>query len=521
MTARDSIYKIITASGTGTGFKIANYDFVITNYHVVSGSKILAVEDSNQDRFIGNVIMVNPEVDLAFIQVEALKDKESPIKLDKSLEIKNRQTVFINGFPFGMPFTVTEGIVSSPNQPMHGRNYIQTDAAVNPGNSGGPMLNENNVLVGVTTSKFTEADNVGFGIKHTDVIKEINDYNFTDTKYRVKCNSCDHFTEKESEFCSNCGNNINISVFEEFEKSHFAKFTEEALTDLGINPVLCRAGRDYWEFYQGSARIRIFTTSNNNYLFATSPLNKLPKNNLKELLTYINSNSVPPYSLGVYENKIFISYRTHLSDIYSDQKEEIKKNITNLALKADELDDFFREKFGCEMAMESKKLDTAAVIEIQKTDSQEFETVVENTTKIEEPISQTISVASNSKPIVKGLNIFIDPMKDAMQNVNALLSKYDEFQEVDFNEMQLDLDELYKEMNHHKKANTKDVSVLHDASYKEVYEDFFISYKAVLKDMKRMIQGKELLQSNWSERLESNAITYERMLKLYSTFKKQ
>ena len=369
---KNSIYKIITADGTGTGFKVAEQDFLITNYHVIKGSKVVAVEDHDNNRYLAKVAMVNPEVDLAFLNVEDLKQVKGSIVLDNSIEVVNTQKVYINGFPFGMPFTVTEGIVSSSNQPMSGRNYVQTDAAVNPGNSGGPMLNKDGFLVGVTTSKFTQADNVGFGIKHTDVIKEIHDYNFDDIKYRVKCNSCDHFIEEETEFCPSCGNSIDISVFEEFEKSHFANFTENALTELGVNPVLCRAGRDFWEFHQGSALVRIFTTNNNNYLIATSPLNYLPKNNLEELLTYINSNNVPPYQLGVYENKIFISYRTHLSDIYSDRKDEIKNAIINLALKADELDDFFKDNYGCEMSLESKS-DSNVVADVQKASVQKEE----------------------------------------------------------------------------------------------------------------------------------------------------
>ncbi len=351
---KNSIYKIITASGTGTGFKVSSQDFLITNYYVVKGSKEVAVEDNNKNRYFAKVVMVNPEIDLAFLSVKELEPVKGKITIDPNNEVENRQKIFINGFPFGMPFTVTEGIVSSSNQPMGGRNYVQTDAAVNPGNSGGPMLNEQGELIGVTTSKFSDADNVGFGIKHTDVIKEITDYNFSDTKYRLKCNSCDSFIIEETEFCPSCGNSVDVSVFEEFEKSNFATFTEEAIKELGVNPVLCRAGRDYWEFYQGSALVRIFTVSNNNYLFATSPLNNLPKNNLEELLTYITSNNTPPYQLGVYDNKIFISYRTHLSDIYSDRKEEVKKAIINLALKADELDDFFKDTYGCEMSIESK-----------------------------------------------------------------------------------------------------------------------------------------------------------------------
>ncbi|NJO88650.1 MAG: hypothetical protein HC831_06560 [Chloroflexia bacterium] len=57
-------------------------------------------------------------------------------------QLKSRDRVFVLGFPFGMPYTETQGIVSAPRQLMEGSYFIQTDAAVNPGNSGGPVINE-------------------------------------------------------------------------------------------------------------------------------------------------------------------------------------------------------------------------------------------------------------------------------------------------------------------------------------------------------------------------------------------
>ncbi|MCK5725562.1 MAG: trypsin-like peptidase domain-containing protein [Thiotrichaceae bacterium] len=351
----DSIFKIITSSGTGTGFKVQDHDFVITNYHVIQGSKKVTVEDNMKNKHLAHVVMVNPEVDLAFLQVDGLKDVQSQITIDSELEVENISKLYINGYPFGMPFTVTEGIISSVNQPMGSRHYIQTDAAVNPGNSGGPMLNSDLKLVAVTTSKFTDADNVGFGIKSGDVIKEINDFHFDDSVYRVKCNSCDTFIEKETEFCTSCGNDIDKSVFEEFEKSYVANFIESAISQTGIDPVLYRAGRDYWEFHQGTALIRVFTHDDDEHLFITSPLNSLPKSNLEDLLVFINTNQAPPYMMGIYDNKIYLSYRLHLSDIYVEsQKEIIKENFINMLAKADELDDYLEATFGCKKSLESK-----------------------------------------------------------------------------------------------------------------------------------------------------------------------
>ena len=351
---KKSVFKIVTASGTGSGFVVGGYNLIITNYHVIKGDKVVAVEDYKKDRQVAHVVMVNPEVDLAFLHIDGFTNTANDISLQDDIVVANAQKVYINGYPFGMPYTITEGIVSATNQPMGNRQYIQTDAAVNPGNSGGPMLNEAGVLVGVTTAKFNNADNVGFGIKHSDLIKELNDFTFDDNAYRVKCNSCDHYTIEESEFCSNCGNSLDISIWEEFEKSHFAKFVENALEELGMNPVLGRAGRDFWEFHQGSALIRIFVFKR-DYLVATSPLNKLPKQNLQELMTYLIGEVVDPYYLGIHQNNIYLSYRTHLSDIFTDHADTIKENIKNLALKADDLDNFFMDTYGCEMAIESKE----------------------------------------------------------------------------------------------------------------------------------------------------------------------
>lgn len=353
---RKSVFKIITASGTGSGFTVGGHNHVITNYHVIKGAKVVAVEDYKRDRHVANVVMVNPEVDLAFLHIDGFENTQTDISLQEEIVIANTQRIFINGYPFGMPYTITEGIVSSTSQPMGNRNYIQTDAAVNPGNSGGPMLNEAGVLIGVTTSKFNNADNVGFGIKHLDLIKELNDFAFLQKteSYHVKCNSCDTYTDKESEFCANCGNHMDISIWEEFEKSHFAQFVENALTDLGINPVLGRAGRDFWEFHQGSALIRIFVFKR-DYLIATSPMNNLPKQNIQEVLAHLLEKNVEPYYLGVYDNKIYLSYRAHLSDIFTDHAETIKDNLKNLALKADDLDNFFADTYGCEMSIESKE----------------------------------------------------------------------------------------------------------------------------------------------------------------------
>ena len=155
------------------------------------------------------------------------------------------------------------------------------------------------------------------------------------------------------EWCNNCGSQIDQRYFDKAPLSDFAMFVEEAIASLGINPILARAGYEYWNFHQGSSQIRIFIYDH-NYMYATSPLNNLPKTNLNELYEYLLKDNVTPYKLGVSNNQIFIAYRVHLSDLKSSFRDEIRHNLTHLALKADELDDFFVNEYGCEMTPFSK-----------------------------------------------------------------------------------------------------------------------------------------------------------------------
>lgn len=357
MSISSIVFKILTSTGSGSGFYINDKKIIVTNYHVVRGNRVVAIENESKERYVAHVIFVNPDVDLAFIACgENFKVEASQvISINELIEVKGRDKVYVLGFPYGMPYTETEGIVSSPNQILDGRSYIQTDAAINPGNSGGPIVNNDGNLVGVATSKFNDADNVGFGIPLKTLKGELDDLvtEFSESNFSLKCNSCGILINEKTSFCSNCGATIDEKIFDDTPLTQLATFVESSLTSLGINPVLGRNGTEFWEFYQGSSLIRIFVF-NKEYIYATSPLNDLPKQGLEKLYSYILSRPVPPYKLGIDNNQIYISYRVHISDAFSKRSEDVKSNLTNLALKADELDDFFVEKFGCEMTNYSK-----------------------------------------------------------------------------------------------------------------------------------------------------------------------
>lgn len=346
-----SIFKISTTYGTGTGFMIQNFDLLITNFQVIKGHKHVNIENSNRERQVGKVVFVNSGIDIAFIKIDSYSP--SKIIIDKSIEILPQDKVSVLGYSFGMQLSINSGIISNPNIKFEHQVLFQTDAAVNQGDMGGPILSSDGKLLGITASKFQEADNIAFGLPYTILLQLISLYNSNQGDFQAQCPTCLNISTIDMEYCPKCGSKYNSHVFADVKVTHLGLFVENAIQILGLNPILARVGRDFWEFHQGSAFIKMFVFKN-DYLLASSKLNKLPKSNLIDILTYLLEDNHHPYTLGIVDNHIYLSYRVHLSDIYSSEVDDIKNKLVNLALKADDLDNFFHDKYQCEFSLESK-----------------------------------------------------------------------------------------------------------------------------------------------------------------------
>lgn len=351
----NAVYKVNHAGGSGSCFYLKSLGLFVTNYHVVEGFRRVALQDNDRNAFLASVVLVNPDLDIALLKGDGDFSALPEIILPERGEVSIGQRVNVGGYPFGMPFTVTEGTVSSPKQLMENHYYIQTDAAVNPGNSGGPMLNDKGELVAITVSKFNDADNMGFGIPVDTLRTFLDTVDGLDTgAFHVQCGSCDELIDHAEEYCPSCGDKLPENAFKEYSLTDLAVFCEEAIRGMGIDPVLARVGYESWKFHKGSSEIRMFVYQR-SYLFCTSPINVLPKKNLEPVLTFLLGGDHGPYKMGIEGNQIYIAYRVHISDVFSQHGEEVKKNLTDLAFKADELDNYLADNFGCELSEYAKK----------------------------------------------------------------------------------------------------------------------------------------------------------------------
>ena len=119
-----SVFKVTHSGGSGSCFYLKNYDLFVTNYHVVEGYRTVAVHDNDRNPYLGKVVLVNPTLDIALLAVDGDFSSLPELQLasDESLAIGGK--VYVAGYPYGMPFTVTEGSVSSPKQLVSGNSYV-------------------------------------------------------------------------------------------------------------------------------------------------------------------------------------------------------------------------------------------------------------------------------------------------------------------------------------------------------------------------------------------------------------
>jgi serine protease Do len=169
----ESVIKVSTPGGLGSGFIISPDGYAITNAHVIQGetklkATVFEQEENELKRMVIDdveILAVNDHLDLALIKLKHPEGKPFTSTFVQGVEeLDAGQEVFAIGNPLGLERTLSQGVIATTQRNFEGLTFIQTTAQINPGNSGGPLFNLKGEVIGVTNMKIPFGEGVGFAI---------------------------------------------------------------------------------------------------------------------------------------------------------------------------------------------------------------------------------------------------------------------------------------------------------------------------------------------------------------------
>ena len=345
---KDVVIQIATPYSTGTGFYLNEFELIVTNEHVVRDNRQVVIDGKLISKQLVDVVYVDPKYDLAFL-AKPQQDEMPEIQLGSNQELKEGARVIAVGHPFGLKYTATQGIISNLLHQQNNMQYIQHDAALNPGNSGGPLVNLEGNVIGVNTFIIRDGHNIGFSLPVHYLEDTLSEYLKHSGESGVRCTSCLNLVfEKtvEDGYCPHCGTKITlISDLEIYEPVGVNKTIEDMLNRLEHNVDLSRRGPNNWQINQGSAKINISYHEKTGLIVGDAYLASLPKTEIKPLYKYLLQQNylLEGLTFSVREQDIIISLLIY------DQYLNVETGTTlfkHLFEAADHYDNILVEEYG-------------------------------------------------------------------------------------------------------------------------------------------------------------------------------
>lgn len=345
---RKIVVQIATPFSTGTGFLLAKEGVIVTNAHVVQGNRAVVIESAIISRQMADVLFLDERHDIALIAAPAISEAPEAI-LSSESELKAGDVVIAVGHPFGLQYTATQGIVSNARQEQDDVFYIQHDAALNPGNSGGPLINDKGEVAGINTFMIRNGNSIGFSLPAAYLREAIQAFMTGGGEVAARCPSCSVVVFESTikqHYCPNCGAEVSLpSSATDYEPIGMAYTIETMLAHCGHDVRIARRGPDSWEIIQGSARIEISYFEKNGLIIGEALLCLLPTENLKELYEFLlrQNYELEGLTLSVQGHDIILSLLIY--DRYLNVETGVKL-LEKLFEKADYYDNILVERFG-------------------------------------------------------------------------------------------------------------------------------------------------------------------------------
>lgn len=341
------VIEIATPYFIGTGFYLKDRGIIVTNEHIVRDNREVVINGVHFPKQLAKVLFIDERHDLAFL---AAPEVDAPvIKLGVDSPVRQGDTVVAVGHPFGFKYSASQGIVSNIRHEIEQILYIQHDAALNPGNSGGPLINDKGEVVGVNTFKVKDGNSIGISLPVQHLAEALAEFQKGRGELGVRCHSCSNGVFKstiEGQYCPHCGAKLKLpNSVEEYEPIGVAATLEEMIEQAGYQAPLSRSGPNCWTITKGSAKINIHYHEGNAIITGDAYLCSLPKSNIKPLYEYLlrQNYTLEGLSLSIKDQAIILSLIIH--DRYLNVDTGLKL-FEKLFEQADYYDNVLVEEYG-------------------------------------------------------------------------------------------------------------------------------------------------------------------------------
>ena len=352
-TYKNVVIQIATPYSTGTGFYLQEPNLIVTNHHVVEGNREVTIEGGGLARQMSRVLYNDAKYDLAFLEMpEGVVIQNVPLAQNS---VKEGEPVTAIGHPFGLKYSFTQGIVSNPRHIHNNIDYIQHDAALNPGNSGGPLINTEGDVIGVNTFIIQNGNTIGFSLPAKYLQDAIEAYKKGNGEVGMRCESCLNLVFEstvELGYCPHCGTKVKLpSEHESYVAEGVGLTIENMLKKIGHDVRLSRRGPNSWEIRQGSAKINISYYNQTGLIMCDALLCTMPSQNIKALYEYLLRENYrnEGVTLSVRGQDIVLSLLIY--DRYL-KEETAEKLLSSLFEKADSYDNILVEQYGANWRVE-------------------------------------------------------------------------------------------------------------------------------------------------------------------------
>lgn len=341
------LIQIATPYSTGTGFYLKKNQLIITNEHVVRGNRRVIVNGDLLKKQLVQVLYTDPKYDLAFLEPPAEILPE--VHLMSTTTLHEGEPVIAIGHPFGLKLSATNGIISNVRHQIGDLNYIQHDAALNPGNSGGPLINASGEIAGINTFIIRDGNNIGFSLPARYLQDTILEFEAGGQLPGTRCYSCTNLVFDQAsagKYCPHCGARIELPNYvEEYEPIGINKTIEDILKALQYDIELSRIGPNHWQIEKGSAKITVTYHEESGLVLGDAFLVQLPRQSIGPIYEYLLKENyrMNHLSFSVRGNDIILSliiYDRYLS------VETGKELLEYLFDRSDHYDNILVERYG-------------------------------------------------------------------------------------------------------------------------------------------------------------------------------